>query len=274
MLSKKVERPLKVELTDQEIAERSRAMATIINDKVRLKGEAKYKAEGYAATIKLLEQQIEAEASIIETGHEFRPVACEEREASNGIEVEVVRLDTSEVVSTRPKTDEERQQCLFEEVKTKFDSDKIEEPIPYKEDDDDNNYEARGANEHGVYLNHEIATVFRSKKVKLEIIVAIDPTDHNWRSSAYYQSEYQSWGSLPSVHSEIAFTRDAAITCEIIKQKKKLKELLKTEQIAAEAERMGKILEAIEGKEGKRPVSRNRKNKLIQHIEESYEAGL
>lgn len=115
MNSKQTKRMLEVILTDTEIAERSKAMSKLVINKRQIKAKAKSEAEGYAAQIKLLEQQIDSEASIIEDGKEFRNVDCLERispEAPN--EVEIIRLDTGEVIATRPMTEEERQQSLFD----------------------------------------------------------------------------------------------------------------------------------------------------------------
>jgi hypothetical protein len=104
---------LEVVLTTEEKNDRSAKMSKTILERMRLKNEAKRTAESFSSKIKLLDQEIEGEACILEDGKEFRKVPCKEAIAFNGIEVEVIRTDTWEIVRTRAMTAEERQEDLF-----------------------------------------------------------------------------------------------------------------------------------------------------------------
>lgn len=112
---KEIERMLEVILTDEEIAKRSREMSKVVISRGNLKAQAKIAAEGFAAEIKLLDQKIESEASAIEHGKEIRKVICREvlnTEAEN--EAITIRTDTGEIIASRPLTEEEKQQNLFD----------------------------------------------------------------------------------------------------------------------------------------------------------------
>lgn len=114
---KEIERMLEVILTDEEIAKRSREMSKVVISRGNLKAQAKIAAEGFAAEIKLLDQKIESEASAIEHGKEIRKVICKEvlnTEEEN--EAIIIRTDTGEIIASRPLTEEEKQQNLFDDT--------------------------------------------------------------------------------------------------------------------------------------------------------------
>lgn len=104
---------LEVILTSEEKNERAAKMSATVLERRRLKEEAKRQNESFNSKIKLLDQEIEAEAVVIENGLEWRKVQCAERISETGIEVHVVRTDTGEVVRVRAMSEEERQEELF-----------------------------------------------------------------------------------------------------------------------------------------------------------------
>lgn len=116
--TKPLERFLDVILTDEEIAKRSREMSSLVIDRRRIKAKAKADAENYAAQIKLLDQKIESEATVIEDGKEIRKVECKEVLSADRAFVDLIRLDTGEIVESRPVTDADRQQELFQDDAT------------------------------------------------------------------------------------------------------------------------------------------------------------
>lgn len=111
-----VERTLEVELTPEELLGKGRELSSAIIERLRIKNKAKYAAEGFTAEIKLFEQQIETLGMLVSEGKEFRKVKCVERITESGIEVEMTRLDTGELVGIRPMTAEERQESLFDDT--------------------------------------------------------------------------------------------------------------------------------------------------------------
>ena len=100
-------RHLKCILTEQELkkagVDMAQAYLDLESEEDGLKSaQAQFKARiaGHEATIGLC-------ANKIQTGHEFRQVECETRES--GKNIETVRIDTGEIVETRPMTKDEMQ---------------------------------------------------------------------------------------------------------------------------------------------------------------------
>lgn len=110
-------RKLMCKLTEQEIDERGRKAADLDQEKRALDAERKATAATFREQIKHLDAQIADLTEQATTGQELREVECEEREALvNGGGLEVVRLDTGEVIDTihdDPET-ESPQPSLFD----------------------------------------------------------------------------------------------------------------------------------------------------------------
>jgi hypothetical protein len=112
---------LEVLLSDQEKAAKSEQLSKLIIERRMLKAEAKRQAENFASKIKISDQEIENLASVIDDGREFRTVTCKEQFTESGIEIEIIRTDTGEIVRTRALTTEERQEDLFPDLQKKTD---------------------------------------------------------------------------------------------------------------------------------------------------------
>lgn len=221
-------------LTVEEKNERGKKMSATIIERRKLKDEAKRQAESFSSKIKLLDQQIEAEAVVIEDGIEWRKVRCTERLTASILEVEVVRCDTGEVIRTRPIRPEERQEDLFPANNQAVDDDQAvaestenaaaflgvntetgaPDDLPPK-----NDYAARGANENGVYVEDDTqkAITFRSGIDYVEFTPIQDRVDGLWRVARRMQF-CNAYSSYPcTVKSPASFTKIEAIKCEAIK---------------------------------------------------------
>jgi len=105
---------LEVILTEGEKREISEKQTERILERLRLKSDAKRQAENFASKIKLIDQEIENAAFLLDNGKEFREVECDWREDWYAKEKYLLRLDTFEEVRRRPMSPEERQARLFE----------------------------------------------------------------------------------------------------------------------------------------------------------------
>ena len=123
---------LEVKLTDAELATRATDLAheiTFCEERVAdLKEYASAEREG----IKASESRISKLARAIERGVETRSIECIERPNLEIDQVEIVRLDTSEVVRTRAFESDERQASLFGDEEEEIDSADVadEDPEP------------------------------------------------------------------------------------------------------------------------------------------------
>ena len=106
-------RKLPVQLNDEEIADRGRAVAKAVEERAALQ-EAKKEADA-DINGKIKEQGgiIRTLSRVIATGTEEREIEVEVKKDNESRTVSVIREDTGEVVETRPMTAEELQQNLF-----------------------------------------------------------------------------------------------------------------------------------------------------------------
>ena len=101
-------------LTSEERIEKGKELAKLcqdINDKEALEAERRKEAKN---TIEYMEAQRDSLLAVVQTGEEKRNI--EVRLDLDGNKVNEIRLDTGEIVITRPATKEEMQQKLSLEV--------------------------------------------------------------------------------------------------------------------------------------------------------------
>lgn len=104
----KTTRKLLCKLTEDEIDERGRKAADLDQEKRKVDAERKATAATFREQIKHLDKQIADLTEQATTGEELREVECEERESLvSGGGLEIVRLDTLEVVDTIPDDPED-----------------------------------------------------------------------------------------------------------------------------------------------------------------------
>jgi len=109
----KTTRQLPVDLNEEEIADRGRAMAKSVSEKAGLQEEKKSATADINAKIKACGEVIRKLSEIISGGKEDREVSCEVKKDFDSNTVTVVRDDTGEVVEERPLTVDERQENMF-----------------------------------------------------------------------------------------------------------------------------------------------------------------
>jgi uncharacterized FlaG/YvyC family protein len=100
------------ELTRDEKLRKADQMAQHFKTRAEKEVEAKSIAEGYKRELKTLDHEIADRAEEVRTGVEYRNVDCAERARYRDNQVDVIRLDTGEVVRSRPMTITERQDSL------------------------------------------------------------------------------------------------------------------------------------------------------------------
>lgn len=101
---------LPVSLTREEVIAFGDELTSKMLEKSILEEEEKQRKEQHKAKMSSVEAEIARLAVVRRTRKEERQVLCYERRV--GIAIEIVRLDTGEVVSERPMTDRERQEDL------------------------------------------------------------------------------------------------------------------------------------------------------------------
>jgi len=107
-------RSLPVLLADDEIKILGETLARKDREKRNLEAEKKLNAQSFKDKIDTLDEDMRSLATTIRDGREYRPVECrEEFNYERGI-IEVMRVDTGEVVEQRRMTESERQGKLFE----------------------------------------------------------------------------------------------------------------------------------------------------------------
>lgn len=102
-------RVLDVKLTREEIEQRSKELAGAIKEHDRVDEDRKAAAATAKLTIDRLNTQIRQLSRAVELGSEPQEVACEWFADQRRMVMNLVRLDTHEIVSTRSMTNEERQ---------------------------------------------------------------------------------------------------------------------------------------------------------------------
>lgn len=109
-------RNLEVPLTDEEIQAKGQELAQLHADANQLRDNKSEIMKKLKGEIDEVEAKIEATAKAIRHKAEERPIECTEARNETKTTIEVIRVDTQEVVASRPMTMEElaqRQQDLF-----------------------------------------------------------------------------------------------------------------------------------------------------------------
>lgn len=110
----KTTRMLSVTLTEAELTERRDKLAKADQEKLAILAEKRSALAGFRARLKPIDESIDMISREIVTRSQVREVECEERPGLvNGV-IEVVRLDTGEVVETIHPDEDARQASLFE----------------------------------------------------------------------------------------------------------------------------------------------------------------
>ncbi len=104
------------ELTDGEMREYAAQMANGVQDLEAMKEERKIEVKRRNVEIIALQKQVDELAGKVVSGTELREVDCEWQKNFKDAMVDLVRLDTMEVVDSRPMNDEEKQMGLDDVV--------------------------------------------------------------------------------------------------------------------------------------------------------------
>ena len=104
---------LPVRLTEQELIAKGAELSAMIKALSYEEAEKKSVADAFKARITDLDTQIQRLAQIVRDKKEFRPVEVIEQPDYDAMMMRTVRLDTGEVVSSRPLEGSERQRPLF-----------------------------------------------------------------------------------------------------------------------------------------------------------------
>lgn len=114
MMPKTFTRTLPVLLTDRELLDRGESLALERFARNHCDAQRKAAAAGFKEQLEVFEAEIDRLAGIVREKAEPRPVECRNvRDVARGV-VEVMRIDTAEIVESRVMTDLERQTRIFE----------------------------------------------------------------------------------------------------------------------------------------------------------------
>jgi hypothetical protein len=105
-------RDLECELSDSDLLTKLDELTTKLTEKDAVEQELKEVSAGYKGRIKTLDREIHSLTRTITSKRELREVECRERFNFDAKKVEVIRVDTFEVVETRTMTVRELQQTL------------------------------------------------------------------------------------------------------------------------------------------------------------------
>lgn len=107
---------LPCDLTRDEMLQKAEEMATQLKERAEVELTAKESAGEFKDQMKRLDRTIADRAEEVRTGVEYRQVECTERGDFRRNLVQVVRLDTGEIVRSRPMAVHERQDSLFDDA--------------------------------------------------------------------------------------------------------------------------------------------------------------
>jgi hypothetical protein len=100
------------ELTESEIVVKAKCLADQLKKLADSEQDAKDAAERFKNDQKMLKAQIARSRDIIATGKEERPVHCQHIRNDTRSTIETMRIDTGEILETRPMTADERQTTM------------------------------------------------------------------------------------------------------------------------------------------------------------------
>ena len=105
-----------VKLGTMDLVERGAQLSALLVRIANDEAHAKAVATGAKAALESLRGEAAELARIVHTKQENRPVECQDSYDRQSLTVETSRLDTGEVVYSRPMTAEERKQTMQEEL--------------------------------------------------------------------------------------------------------------------------------------------------------------
>jgi hypothetical protein len=108
-LPKRITKELDVVLSDREVLLRGKMLAESRVEFRKIKDEAKSVAKEYKDDLEAIEDEMRKLDVAVTSGSEPRPVECEWAALYEVGTKQLTRLDTGEVVSAEPLSDEERQ---------------------------------------------------------------------------------------------------------------------------------------------------------------------
>jgi hypothetical protein len=103
---------LPVRLSDNEIKQRGEKLADLLREIGEKESEKSVETKKFASAIKELEVEADTVAQAIRSGQEDRDVEIERRPDFKKETVEIIRIDTGEVVVTEALSDSDRQTNL------------------------------------------------------------------------------------------------------------------------------------------------------------------
>lgn len=110
-------RLLEVKLTKKEVSEYAEKLAQSCVTRIETEAEKKEVTGNYNAQLKNINKDISALSEAIQNGYEERDVECDERVNGEKNIVEIIRLDTQEVIDARDIEQDDIQENLLEEPK-------------------------------------------------------------------------------------------------------------------------------------------------------------
>lgn len=102
------------DLTDDEVREYSEQMARGVQDLEAMKEGKRAENKRRGDEIKTLQEDVNGLAGKVDSGVEMREVECEWVKCFANGTMQMTRLDTSEIIDTRPMDDNEKQRDLEE----------------------------------------------------------------------------------------------------------------------------------------------------------------
>lgn len=112
-------RRLPVELTNAEKLLRGEQLARLHAEADDVEATRKAQQTSAKGKLEALEAQARDLANVIRTGREYRDIEVRERRNDTALAMELYRLDTGEVVETRPLRPDELQTTIFDISKGK-----------------------------------------------------------------------------------------------------------------------------------------------------------
>ncbi len=103
---------LRCDLSEAEVSDRAENAALAFGEAEEVEAEFKATAEEQRGQIKRLRARVGELLRAVREAAEYRSVDCVERRNEGEAKVEVIRVDTGELVRSRPFTPDERQLAL------------------------------------------------------------------------------------------------------------------------------------------------------------------
>lgn len=105
-------RDLPCQMSEQERLLKSMALAQKLDELDRVQLEKKAANDAFKERLNACHDAVSSLSREVRTGMEERPIECTENARYDDMMVDLIRMDTGEVVSSRPMHPSERQQAL------------------------------------------------------------------------------------------------------------------------------------------------------------------